>query len=412
MKVTPEESFGHTQAFQDLKVLDFCWVAIGPMTTRYFSDFGATVVRIESVHRPDVLRQATPYGQGKPGINRSAYYANYNSGKLSLSLNMMESRGRELALQLATWADVITENYTPGVMERWGLGYEDIQSFNPSVIMFSASMQGRGGPFSSHPGFGPVLTALSGHTHMTGWPDRAPTSPYGAYTDFLLPQLAIAAIAAALDYRRRTGIGQHLDMSQLEGSMGFMATALLDFAVNGRIQNRTGNLHQIYAPHSAYPCRGTERWCAIACRNEEEWRQLCHVLTRQDLATDPRFNNMELRKRNEKALDIEISSCTQQMDANDLMRLCQESGIPAGVVQNCEDLFGDPQLQFRKHYVFQNHPEIGRHAYDGHAFTLPESPPNYKPAPLLGEHTTQICRDILGMSDSEIGKLLDAGILS
>ena len=401
-----------TAAFEGVKVLDFCWVAIGPMTTRYLSDFGATVVRVESANRPDVLRQATPYGGGKPGLNRSAYYANYNSGKLSLTLNMADSRGRELAKRLSAWADVVAENYTPGVMERWGLGYEDMKLVNPDVIMFSASMQGRGGPYSSHPGFGPVLTALSGHTHMTGWPDRAPTSPYGAYTDFLLPQLAIAAISAALDYRQRTGEGQHLDMSQLEGSLGFTATALLDFAANGRTQTRAGNSDPTLAPHSAYPCKGDDRWCAITCRSDDEWRALCGVLERPELAEDVRFTTAEVRKGNEEALDEEVSQSTRELDAFELMHRCQRAGVPAGVVQSCEELFLDPQLKERGHYVFQEHPEIGRHAYDGNAFVLPESPPEYRPAPLLGEHTEQVCREILGLSEEEVGVLRDEGVLT
>ena len=153
-------------ALQGVKVLDFCWVAIGPMTTRYLSDFGATVVRVESIHRIDTLRTATPHKDGIPGINRSGYFANYNGGKYSMALNMGQPEARELAKDLARWADVVTENFTPGVMERWGLGYEDLNEINPSVIMFSASMQGRGGPYSNHPGFGPVLTALSSHTHL------------------------------------------------------------------------------------------------------------------------------------------------------------------------------------------------------------------------------------------------------
>ena len=267
-----------TAALEGVKVLDFCWVAIGPMTTRYLSDFGATVVRVESIHRVDTLRTATPHKDGIPGINRSGYFANYNGGKRSIALNMSQPRARELARELAKWADVLTENFTPGIMERWGLGYDDIRQSNPGVIMFSASMQGRGGPYSNHPGFGPVLTALSSHTHLTGWPDRTPTSPYGAYTDFLLPHLTVAAITAALDNRRRTGEGCHLDFSQLEGSLYFVAPPLMDYAANGRVQTRQGNEHPTFAPHNAYPCSGDDRWCAITCTNDDEWQALCRLM--------------------------------------------------------------------------------------------------------------------------------------
>ena len=271
-------------AFEGLNVLDFCWVAVGPMTTRYFSDFGATVVRVESRHRPDVIRSGLPFAGGRPGVNRSGYWVNYNGGKLSLTLNMAHPAAREVAFELATsWADVVAENFTPGAMGRWGLGYEDISQVNPGVVMFSASMMGRGGPYEAQPGFGPVLTALSGHTHYTGWPDRAPVSPYGAYTDFVIPHVAVAAITAALETRRETGMGQHLDMSQLEASLQFLAPAILDYTANGRVGTRDGNRDPAMAPHGVYPCRGEDRWCAIACANDEQWASLAGIMGHPEL---------------------------------------------------------------------------------------------------------------------------------
>ena len=401
-----------TAALEGIKVLDFCWVAIGPMTTRHLSDFGATVVRVESIHRVDTLRTATPHKDGIPGINRSGYFANYNGGKRSLALNMSQPKARELARELAQWADVVTENFTPGIMERWGLAYEDIRKTNPGVIMFSASMQGRGGPYSNHPGFGPVLTALSSHTHLTGWPDRTPTSPYGAYTDFLLPHLTVAAITAALDNRRRTGQGCHVDFSQLEGSLYFVAPPLIDFAANGRIQTRQGNRHPVYAPHNAYPCAGEDRWCAIACTTDDEWQTLCLLMGQPALATDPRFATADARQQNDDALDEIIGRWTAPQDAFELMHRCQKAGVPAGVVETCEDLFNDAQLSHRNHYVFLDHKEIGIHAYDANCFTLSESPPVYQPAPLLGEHTDWVLSEILGLPESEIEDLHRSGVLS
>lgn len=399
-------------ALEGLKVLDFCWVAIGPMTTRYLSDFGATVVRVESIHRVDTLRTATPHKDGIPGINRSGYFANYNGGKRSLALNMSQPRARELAKELAKWADVVTENFTPGIMERWGLAYDDIRKTNPGVIMFSASMQGRGGPYSNHPGFGPVLTALSSHTHLTGWPDRTPTSPYGAYTDFLLPHLTVAAITAALDNRRRTGEGCHIDFSQLEGSLYFVAPPLIDYAANGRVQTRQGNKHPVYAPHNAYPCDGDDRWCAIACTTDEEWQALCRLMAQPSLASDVRFATAKARRENEDPLDEIIGRWTAPQNAFDLMHRCQKAGVPAGVVETCEDLFNDAQLSHRNHYVFLDHKEIGRHAYDANCFTLSESPPTYQPAPLLGEHTDWVLREILNLPEDEIEDLHASGVLS
>ncbi|MBM3925128.1 MAG: CoA transferase [SAR202 cluster bacterium] len=401
-----------THPFEGVKVLDFCWVAIGPMTTRYFADFGATVVRIESIHRIDTIRTATPLKNNTPGTNHSAYFANYNSGKHSMALNMGDPRAKDVALELAKWADIVTENFTPGVMEKWGLGYEDLKKVNPNLIMFSASMQGRGGPFSNHPGFGPVLTALSGHTHLTGWPDRTPTSPYGAYTDFLLPRLAVAALGAALDHRRRTGQGVYIDMSQLEGSLYFVADALMDYAGNHRVPVRQGNRHVSHAPHNAYPCQGEDRWCAIGCQNDQDWIALCKVIGRPELAKDKRYATQESRKKHEDEIDKLISAWTHDKDAFDVMHRCQAAGVPAGVVQTCEDLFNDPQFKHRNHYVFLDHKEIGRHAYDGVEFKLSEGHPTYQPSPLLGEHTEWVCKEILGWGDARIKRETESGLLS
>ena len=297
-------------------------------------------------------------------------------------------------------------------MERWGLGYDDLRRIKPDIVMFSASMLGHGGPHSKQPGFGPVLTSLAGLSNLTGWPDRAPNPPYGAYTDFLLPHLGVSAIVAALDNRQRTGEGTHVDLSQLEGSLQYLAPTLLDYQANGHIQSRIGNADPAMAPHAVYPCAGDDRWCAIACETDEQWQALCGVLGRPALASEPRYATLDARKANETELDALVSAWTSDKDAYDVMQRCQASGVAAGVVQNCQDLFSDPQIEHRGHFVYLDHPEMGVHATDGNCFTLSESPAEYqRPAPLLGQHTHQICREVLGMSDDEIAALESQGVL-
>ena len=395
-----------TQPFEGLRVLDFCWVVIGPMTTRYFSDFGATVLRVESSRRADVIRHGLPFAEGKPGVNRSGYWANYNSGKLGVALNMADERARALAFRLATeWADVVTENFTPGAMERLGLGYEEIARKNPGVVMFSASMLGRGGPHGAQPGFGPVLTALSGHTNFTGWPDRVPVSPYGAYTDFLIPHIAFAAVAAALDHRRRTGRGQHLDLSQLEAALYFTGTPLLDYTANGRVQTRDGNRDPAMAPHAVYRCAGEDRWCAVACETDAQWQALARLIGRGDLADDPGLAAFPGRKAREAELDAAVEAWTRTLAPDEAMRRCQQAGVPAGAVNDSRDLFADPHYQARGHFVFMDHPEMGVYASDATSFRLSEAAPEYRRAPLLGEHTEHVMRDILGLTPAEYAAL-------
>lgn len=399
-------------AFDGVKVLDFCWVVIGPMLTRYLADFGASVVRVESKTRMETLRLSQPFKDGVAGENRSGYFSNYNVNKLGITVNMALPAAREVILPLVSWADVVTDNFTPGTMERWGLAPEDLRRINPRVVSFSASMLGSGGPHSAQPGYGPVLTSLAGLSHLTGWPDRPPSSPYGAYTDFLLPHLGIAAIAAALEQAERTGKGTHIELSQLEGSLQYLAPVLLDAQANGRAAQRQANEDEAMAPHAVYRCAGDDAWCAIAVVSDAHWRALCGAMSKPLLIEDARFETLASRKANEAALDAAVEAWTRTLSPGEVMERCQQAGVAAGAVQTCEALFADPQLRHRGHFVWLEHPEIGVHATDGNAFTLSATPANYKrPAPLLGQHTRQVCRELLGLSDERIDELYETGVL-
>ena len=304
----------------------------------------------------------------------------------------------------------MTENFTPGTMERWGLGYDALRQRNPGLVMFSASMLGRGGPYDSQPGFGPVLTALSGHTNFTGWPDRVPVSPYGAYTDFLIPHIAFAAVCAALDHKRRTGQGQYLDLSQLEAALYFAGPPVLDYLANGRIQTRNGNHDPDMAPHAVYRCDGNDRWCAIACPTDAEWRALAEAIGRPELADDPGLATLEGRKQREAELDAAIEAWTITRSPDEVMQACQAADVSAGAVRDCRDLFDDPQEAHRGHFVFMDHPEMGRYASDANCFLLSDAAPEYRRAPLLGEHTEYVMRELLGMPENEYRALSDEGV--
>lgn len=397
---------------EGLKILDFFWVVIGPMTTSYLAEYGATVVRIESKGRPEVLRSAPPFGGGERGLNRSAYYANYNINKYGFGLNMSHPKAVDVVKRFVRWADVVTENFTPGTIEKWGLGYDDLRQLKPDLIMISASMLGRGGPYSRQPGFGPVLSSLSGMTELTGWPDRGPSTPYGAYTDFVVPKFALPVLLAALDYRRRTGKGQHLDISQLEASLHFMAPLVMDCANNGHQQPRRGNRHEAVAPHGAYPCQGEDYWCAIACTTETEWQSLRQVMGNPVWTQHERFATMMGRKAHEDELDELIAAWTKHHDAHTLMNTLQRAGVPAGVVSKNKDVIEDPQLAHRGHFVYMDHPGVGRHPVQRSEFRLSEAEAEFHwPSPNIGQHTVRVCKEILGMSDDEITALIDENVL-
>ena len=396
---------------ENLKVLDFCWVAAGPMTTGYLAEYGATVVRIESRRRADPLHTSPPVkGKGK-GL-RSGYYANYNANKYALGLNLSTPKAIAIVKRMVAWADVVSENFTPGTMERLGLGYDELCRIKPDIVLFSTSMLGRGGPNSKLPGFGAVLSSLSGMTGITGWPDRGPTNPYGAYTDFITPRFAVPTILAALDHRRRTGIGQHIDMSQLEVALQFIAPLLLDRANNGRESGRTGNRHEAAAPHGAYPCKGEDRWVTVTCMTDAHWDALRKVLGDPAWTRDRRFATLIGRKRNEEELERLLGEATRGREAEELMQALQQAGVPAGVIHSNKGMVEDPQLAHRGHFVYYEKEDLGRHPVQRSEFRLSRAPAARNwPTPLIGEHTRQVCRDILGMSDAEIEPLIAEGVL-
>lgn len=402
--------------FDGLKVADLSWVGVGPISMRYFADYGATVVRVESETRPDYLRRSSPFRDGQPGLNRSAFFANYNAGKYGATLNLKHPRARGVAERFIHWADVVAESFTAGAMERLGLGYEHARRINPSVIYLSSTNQGQTGPYRAQPGFGTQLVSLAGFTQIIGWPDRDPAGTYGAYTDFINPRFAVAAVAAALDYRRRTGDGLAIDLSQLEGGLQFLAPLVLDYTVNGRIAGRRGNKHRSAAPHNAYPCQGDPPkadWCVITVFTDSQWQALCRVMGNPPWTADPKFGTLLGRKRHEEGLDALVSEWTRTLPAHEVMQRLQAAGVPAGVVASAADLFDDPQLANRGHFALRQHAEIGPHHYDSFAFRLSKTPGSPAgPGPVLGQHNEIVYREFLGYSDEEFVDLVADGVLA
>ncbi|MFZ0888180.1 MAG: CoA transferase, partial [Candidatus Binataceae bacterium] len=229
-------------ALEGIHVLDFSWVGVGPITTKYLADNGADVIRVESASRVDVLRIAPPWKDGQPGINNSQFFASYNTSKKGVTLDLNQPKARELVRRLVPWADVVGESFTPKAMRKWELDYEHLKQIKPDLVMFSTCMQGQTGPNAMYPGFGQLMSALSGYYHISGYGEGEPPSPpYGAYSDFVAPRFLTAALIAALDYRRRTGRGQYIDMSQYECALHNLAPALIDYFATGRVLGPQAN---------------------------------------------------------------------------------------------------------------------------------------------------------------------------
>jgi benzylsuccinate CoA-transferase BbsF subunit len=400
-------------ALTGVKVADFTWSVAGPLTVKFLADHGAEVIHIESSTRPELLRVLPPFRDRKPGINRSAYNACLNNNKYGLSLDMNHPRAKEVLQRLIHWADVVTENFSPGVMAKWGLSYEDLVKIKPEMIMFSTSQMGQTGPRAKVAAYGTQLVSLAGFTYLTGWADRDPTGPYGPYTDTTLPHIGVAAIMTALIHRCRTGKGTYIEISQFETALNFISPVLLDYAINHRVVTRNGNRCPDSVPHGVYRCRGEDRWCAIAIFSDEEWGRLCQVMGRPELATVPRFGSLQLRRENEDEIDRLISEWTAERSAEEVMRVLQNAGIAAGVAQTGQDLLeNDPQLAHRRFFRKLKHKEIGKHYYEAPPFRLSKTPCELTtPGPRMGEHNEYVCKKILGFSDKEYNDLMTDGVL-
>jgi len=400
------------RVFDGLKVVDFGWIGVGPITARYFADHGATVIRVESLTRFDGLRMAPPYKNAKPGLNNSQFFANFNASKKSLGLNMAQAEARVIAKRLCLeWADIIVEGFTPKQMRAWGLHYEDLSPTRPDLIMVSTCQLGQTGPYSMYAGYGNMAASLAGYYEITGWADRGPCMVYGAYTDMLTPGIGASLIAASLDYRRRTGKGQWIDLSQFETGVNHVPVAVLDYTVNGRIASRAGNQDARGCPHAVYRCVGDDRWIALAVFTEEEWRALVNTIGDPSWAYAERFATQAGRKANEDVLNALIEEWTKTREAEHIETRLQQAGVAAGMVAKQSDLFDDPQLQDWGFFAWREHPVMGLSPYDGLMSHLSQTPGDVAPAPLLGEHYEEVLTSILKFSDEEVAELIGKGVV-
>jgi benzylsuccinate CoA-transferase BbsF subunit len=398
--------------FRGLTIFAFCWAVVGPLTMKFFADHGATVIRVETTKRPCTMRTSAPYKDRVPNLNRGGYFNHYNANILSLALDMDKPKAREIARRLAVQSDVFMENYTPGNMENWGLGYEELKKLRPDIIMLRQSGYGSWGLYTNLPAFGMVLVPIAGLPNFIGWPGGEPL-PVGvsAYTDCISPRFATAALIAALDYRKRTGKGQLLDLSQFETAISFIMPGVLEYQSTGKEPERIGNASPSVAPHGVYRCRGDDRWCTIAVTSDVEWSNLCREMGKPEYTADPRFATILDRKKNESELNEIISAWTAVQTPEEIMSRLQAAGVAAGIVANAADLLQDPQLRQRNIYWPLQHAEMGTFTHLGESFQLSKTPARaFSPSPLLGEHTEYVCTKILGMSDDEFVSLMQEGV--
>ena len=399
--------------FEGIKVADFSWIWVGPTTGRYLADHGATVVRVEGNDPPDRVRSLGPFKDNVTGPNRSHAFGDFNTSKYGLSMDLKNPEGMAIARRLIAWADVYIESFTPGTVDDLGIGYDTARQLNPSIIMASTCLMGQTGPAAPFAGYGFHAGAIAGFYEVTGWPDLSPDGPWIAYTDAVAPRILATIIMAGLDHRRRTGQGQHIDASQLEMSLHFLAPQIIDYNVSGRVVSRNGNRSETAAPQGAYRCAGDDQWCTIAIDTDEQWRALRRAMGDPGWADDRRFDTAQGRLLHHDEIDRHLGTWTADVSPQEAMRILQSEGVPAGVVQRSSDLLRDPQLEHRGAFRYLDHPEMGNVPYTGHQFRIrgydggPRSA-----APLLGQHNDYVLRELLDMTDEEISEAVISGALS
>lgn len=398
-------------ALDGVRVIEFAWVASGPTIGKHLVEHGAQVIRVESTTRIDALRNLGPFKDGVVGLNRCGFYARYNPNKLGTTLDLGTRRGLEIVRRLIAKADIVTESFSAGTIGRLGLGYRALRAINPRIIMLSTNIHGQTGPWADQGGAGAQGAAVAGIIHFTGWPDQPPLSTGTPYSDYVSPSFGVAALMAALDHRERTGEGQYIDLSQVECASQFIAPAILDYTANGRVRTRRGNRSSTSAPHNVYRCQGNDRWCAIAVRNEAQWQAFCQVLGAPEWTADSRFATMAGRLAHQNDLDRLVEGWTAGQTPEEVAEQLQAVGVPAGIVMRSVDLLEDPQLAARDHFVFLEHPEIGRHAVDRMSYRFSKTPGRLEQAaPCLGEHNERVMREVLELSWEELEQAVLEGV--
>jgi crotonobetainyl-CoA:carnitine CoA-transferase CaiB-like acyl-CoA transferase len=409
---------------EGVRVIDLTRIVAGPNATRLLATMGAEVIRVEwhDDRALDLLRGVRPRAPGgeADSVNRSGLFNNINPGKYGITLNMNVPQGRDLFKRLIATATVLCENYSPGQMERWELGYETLREINPGLIYLQITGMGKSGTYKDYLSVGPTAQALSGLTHMSGLPEPMPPAGWGySYLDHTTGYYGAMLVLAALLQRRRTGRGCYIDLSQTEVGVMVSGTATLEAQVTGQPTERHGNRMPAaaWAPHGAYPCRGTDEWITIAVQTDEQWEALVTEIGAPAWASDARFQTALGRKTLEDDLDRMLSEYTKSEDRYELMHRLQRRGVPAGVVQKSVDRYTrDPQLQERGYFVPLPQSEIGTWPIEG----FPARCQNMlvdvgglpgRAAPCMGEDNDSVYRDLLGLTPEEIAALREDWII-
>jgi crotonobetainyl-CoA:carnitine CoA-transferase CaiB-like acyl-CoA transferase len=394
-----------------IRIIDLTMVFAGPVATKIMAELGAEVIKIESIQHADVFTRGNVYPDNMPGDDpwdRGSNFHALNAGKKGISLNMGDPRGRDIFKRLVAISDAVVENYSPRVMENWGLGYETLRQVKPNVIMVSMSGLGHTGPLRDFYMYVPGMEGMSGLTHTTGYPDAPPLLTGHAHGDWVTGANAAAALMTALFYRQRTGQGQYVDVSGREAVACHLGDIIMEYTLNGRDPQRTGNDDPSAAPHGCYRCQGDDRWVNIAVETHEQWLALCQTAGHPEWAVDARFASAEARRRNAAQLDAVIETWTSRLDNREAMGLLQSAGVPAGAVLDMRGASLDPHLHDRGFFYPIDHgPGTGVRPVGSQIPAKFAGVDSFTPkrAPRFAEDNAHVFGSLLKMTPEEIESL-------
>ena len=392
-----------------LRVLDFCWIGAGAFVTRILADLGAEVIKVESRTHPDNLRLSGPHQPGAKPLEGSGYFASRNTSKKSIALNMSHPRARQIALTLASRCSIVSNNFRPGVMEKWGLGYGEVAAVNPSVIYLAMPMQGSSGPNRDYIGFGSTIAALCGLVSMAGRPGRPPLGTGTHYPDHVPnPGHALVAVLAAAFHRARTGEGQQIELAEIESTVNMLGPSVLACAATGVLPQTNGNRRAGAVPRGVFPCAGEDVWCAIEANDDRDWQGLVDALGAPEWMRDDELKTLPGREARQDAIETRLAQETGRYSAAELVARLQAQGVAAAKVATSADVTSDPQLLARRYWHHVPHAEMGSVLVNLPPFrAVGEERVAPGPPPLLGEHTFEVASELLGFDETECRRLMD-----
>ncbi len=398
-----------TASLKGIRVIALTWVWAGPWMGAVLADMGAEVIKIESNQRLDSQRVVKIWKDDREGFNHGQFNFT-NRGVKSCTLNLKEPKGVEILKKLIKISDIVITNFAPRVMPGWGLDYATLKEVKPDIIFVTLPAFGSTGPDKDYVSYASTIESAGGLSASFGYPGEGPTLS-GIYPgDPIGSMYGVVSIMAALNYRDKTGKGQHVDVAQSEGVTTLIPEVIMEYVMNGRIRPRMGNRDEIMAPHGCYPCKGEDKWVAIAVGNNEEWDAMCRVMGNPEWCKDEKFSDQFSRWQNQDELNKLIAGWTKNFTHYELTHKLQKAGVAAGGSLSIEEVVNDPHIRKRGVYIEQNHPEGGKTLVYRSPWKSALTAANPR-APLLGEHNDYVLKELLGMADKEIDEMISKKVI-